>query len=127
MPLPTKCAVTRDLQIEMKEKISASTQKSACLEQMLGIEIDFSVLGINIANISSNVEPYVEANGRADVGLTFEVDKNFNVKTKKLEKSLDAECEIGIDSDTSLSLIKNLYHKDFGEKSLVIYRCAGNK
>ena len=127
LPLPTKCAVTRDLQIEMKEKISASTQKSTCLEQMLGIEIDFSLLGINIANISSNVEPYVEANGKADVGLTFEVDKDFKVNTKRLDKLLEAECEIGIDSDTSLSLIKNLYHKDFGEKSLVIYRCAGSK
>ena len=127
LPLPTNCAVTRDMQIEMKEKISASTKKSTCLEQMLGIEIDFSLLGINIANISSNVEPYVEANGKADVGLTFEVDKDFKVNTKRLDKLLEAECEIGIDSDTSLSLIKNLYHKDFGEKSLVIYRCAGNK
>jgi hypothetical protein len=127
LPLPTNCAVTRDMQIEMKEKISASTKKSTCLEQMLGIEIDFSLLGINIANISSNVEPYVEANGKADVGLTFEVDKDFKVNTKRLDKLLEAECEIGIDSDTSLSLIKNLYHKDFGEKSLVIYRCAGSK
>lgn len=127
LPLPTKCAVTRDLQIEMKEKISASTQKNTCLEQMLGVEFDFTVLGLNIANISSNVEPYVEANGKVDVGLTYNVDKNFKAKTEKLEKSLEAECEMGIDFDTSLKLMNNLYHKDFGEKSLTIYRCAGSK
>ena len=53
--------------------------------------------------------------------------KTSPTTSKSPEKIFSAECEFGVNSDTSLSLIKNLYKKDFGEKSLVVYRCAGNK
>ena len=98
------------------------------LQQQIGIEFEFSCLGINIATFSSQVAPYARANGKIESELSFKVDKDFKPSlTRSPGQVLNAECELGIKSDTSVSLIKNLYKKDFGEKSLVVYRCAGNK
>lgn len=128
LPLPTKCSVTRDFKIESSEDVVIVVSESTGLKQMFGINFNFSVLGLSIAEVKAKIEPYARASGNIDAQLSFEVDKDFKTSlTKSPEKIFSAECEFGVNSDTSLSLIKNLYKKDFGEKSLVVYRCAGNK
>lgn len=128
LPLPTKCSVTRDFKIESIESVVIEASESTGLKQMFGINFNFSVLGLSIAEVKAKIEPYARASGNIDARLSFEVDKDFKTSlTKSPEKIFNAECEFGVNSDTSLSLIKNLYKKDFGEKSLVVYRCAGNK
>lgn len=128
LPLPTKCSVTRDFKIESSEDVVIEASESTGLKQMFGINFNFSVLGLSIAEVKAKIEPYARASGNIDAHLSFEVDKDFKTSlTKSPEKIFSAECEFGVNSDTSLSLIKNLYKKDFGEKSLVVYRCAGNK
>lgn len=128
LPLPTKCSVTRDFKIESSESVVVEVSESTGLKQMFGINFNFSVLGLSIAEVKAKIEPYARASGNIDAQLSFEVDKDFKTSlTKSPEKIFSAECEFGVNSDTSLSLIKNLYKKDFGEKSLVVYRCAGNK
>lgn len=128
LPLPTKCSVTRDFKIESRESVVIEASESTGLKQMFGINFNFSVLGLSIAEVKAKIEPYARASGNIDAQLSFEVDKDFKTSlTKSPEKIFSAECEFGVNSDTSLSLIKNLYKKDFGEKSLVVYRCAGNK
>ena len=128
LPLPTKCSVTRDFKIESSEDVVIVVSESTGLKQMFGINFNFSVLGLSIAEVKAKIEPYARASGNIDAQLSFEVDKDFKTSlTKSPENIFSAECEFGVNSDTSLSLIKNLYKKDFGEKSLVVYRCAGNK
>lgn len=128
LPLPTKCSVTRDFKIESSESVVVEVSESTGLKQMFGINFNFSVLGLSIAEVKAKIEPYARASGNIDAQLSFEVDKDFKTSlTKSPENIFSAECEFGVNSDTSLSLIKNLYKKDFGEKSLVVYRCAGNK
>lgn len=128
LPLPTKCSVTRDFKIESRESVVVEVSESTGLKQMFGINFNFSVLGLSIAEVKAKIEPYARASGNIDARLSFEVDKDFKTSlTKSPENIFSAECEFGVNSDTSLSLIKNLYKKDFGEKSLVVYRCAGNK
>ena len=128
VPVPTKCGVSNSFDINVNEAFNVSTSKLTSLQQQIGIEFEFSCLGINIATFSSQVAPYARANGKIESALSFKVDKDFKPSlTKSPGQVLNAECELGINSDTSVSLIKNLYKKDFGEKSLVVYRCAGNK
>jgi hypothetical protein len=128
VPVPTKCGVSNSFDINVNEAFNVSTSKLTNLQQQIGIEFEFSCLGINIATFSSQVAPYARANGKIESALSFKVDKDFKPSlTRSPGQVLNAECELGINSDTSVSLIKNLYKKDFGEKSLVVYRCAGNK
>lgn len=128
VPVPTKCGVSNSFDINVNEAFNVSTSKLTNLQQQIGIEFEFSCLGINIATFSSQVAPYARANGKIESVLSFKVDKDFKPSiTRSPGQVLNAECELGINSDTSVSLIKNLYKKDFGEKSLVVYRCAGNK
>jgi hypothetical protein len=128
VPVPTKCVVSNSFDISLNEAFNVSTSKLTNLQQQIGIEFEFSCLGINIATFSSQVAPYARANGKIESELSFKVDKDFKPSlTRAPGQVLNAECELGINSDTSVSLIKNLYKKDFGEKSLVVYRCAGNK
>lgn len=128
LPLPTKCSVNRDFKIESSENVVIEASESTVLKQMFGINFNFSVLGLNIAEVKAKIEPYARAGGNIDAQLSFEVDKDFRTSlTKSPKKIFSTECEFGVNSDTSLSLIKNLYKKDFGEKSLVVYRCAGSK
>jgi hypothetical protein len=128
VPVPTKCGVSNSFDINVNEAFNVSTSKLTNLQQQIGIEFEFSCLGINIATFSSQVAPYARANGKIESELSFKVDKDFKPSlTRSPGQVLNAECELGINSDTSVSLIKNLYKKDFGEKSLVVYRCAGNK
>ena len=127
LPLPTKCGVIRDFNINMTENFVVSTPKMVSLEQVIGLEFSLSILGIDLADVRSQAEPYFRANGNVDTSLSFGVDKKFKVTVEPPKNILNAECETGINVDTSLNLIKNLYKKDFGEKNLLIYRCAGNK
>lgn len=127
VPVPTKCGVTRDFNVDMKENLVLSVPKSTSLEQLFGLEFSLSILGINLAEVKTKAEPYFRASGKVDTSLSFHVDKNFNYTVTPPTNRLSAECEVGINMDTSLSLVKNLYKKDFGEKNIVVYRCAGNK
>lgn len=127
LPMPTKCGVTRDFNVDMKENLVLSVPKSTSLEQLFGLEFSLSILKIDLADVKTKAEPYFKASGKVDTSLSFGVDKNFKVTVTPPTNRLSAECEVGINMDTSLSLVKNLYKKDFGEKNIVVYRCAGNK
>lgn len=127
LPLPTKCGVTRDFNVDMTENLVISTAKQVSLEQLFAIEFSLSVLGIDVADVTAQAEPYFKANGYVDTSTSFTVDKNFKVSVTPPKNTLGAECEFGINMNTSLNLIKNLYKKDFGEKNLVVYRCSGKK
>lgn len=127
IPLPTKCGVSRDFNVDMAENLTISIEKPINMEQLLGIEFGLSVIGIRLANVQSYVEPYFRADGNVDTSMSFNVDKNFKITSTPPKNVFDAECEFGINTDTSLSLLKNLYKKDFGEKNIVVYRYSGKK
>lgn len=127
LPLPTKCGVRREFGVDMAENLTVSIEKPINLEQLLGIEFGLSVIGIRLADVSSYVEPYFRADGNIDTSMSFNVDRNFKITSTPPKNVFDAECEFGINMNTSLCLLKNLYKKDFGEKNLVVYRYSGKR